>query len=346
MDNLLTYDLSPETLAKAAALRSCFVQTPRMNRIVQVTRLLHATVPAIRQSGRPGGHADCKLVVGLPGSGKTTAVKYYSDQYLPIEEEEHTLHRVLYVQVPPEATLRAFAQTLYYAIQNQGHGRGAQADITLRFLSLAKDTGLELLIIDEAQNLGRLDDRRNPNATASWVRGLLDAKRFNILLVGLPEAATIFTRKLDLVRRGGGVITMEPYDWNDEKDRQTFRMFLQRFDQTTGHAELSGLADERMALRFYNFSGGLVGLAVRILEEANDVSWVTGMKKVTLDLLASIAESYRPKGQAGWVNPFRARTLEPTRPGIASVSLDLADPDDQLTRLRGNLNRVARMQAV
>jgi len=345
MDDFFTYDLSPETLAKAAELRDCFVQTPQMNKIVQATRMLHATVPAIRKSVRPGGHADCKLVVGLPGSGKTTAVRYYADRYPPIEEEERTRHRVLYVQVPPEATLRAFAQTLYFAIMKHGSGNGAQAAITSRFVDLAEKTDLELLIIDEAHNLGRLDDRRNPDATANWVRGLLDAKLFNILLVGLPEAARIFTRKLDLVRRGGGVIPMEPYDWNKESDRRVFRMFLHKFDQAMGHAELSGLSDERMALRFYNFSGGLIGLVVRILETANDIAWATGMEKVTLDLLARTADGYRQAGQTTWVNPFRARTLEPTQPGVASVSLDLAYDDARPTRFRGNAGRVPRAAA-
>ena len=150
---------------------------------------------------RETGLAKHMLVLGEPGTGKSSLCQWLSSEFPMQRMPERDIRQVLHVSVPPAATLIGIADALLQALGDPFPGRDTTTARTNRIVTLCRNCHVELVLLDEAQHLQDRGDTRTHYLVGDWVKDLIDRIAVPTVMLGLPRLESLLQTNDQLRRR-------------------------------------------------------------------------------------------------------------------------------------------------
>lgn len=147
----------------------------------------------------------CVLLVGGPGTGKTTLSRQLLVTYRETNEQSiaYVTARVgaIYVEIPSPVTVDGIATVILMALKDPFPESGTPLQKAMRIANLVNDIGTKLIILDEFHNLFHLKSKKDVKEVRDWLRGLINNMRATLVLAGIPECTTLIRGDLQLSDR-------------------------------------------------------------------------------------------------------------------------------------------------
>jgi hypothetical protein len=218
------------------------------------------------------GDADCGVLVGMPGMGKTLTVKEVLRTYPQIIEHPGIPPQITYLRLdtPPKGSLRGLCVGFFGKVDELlGQdtytrlyaGQHATEETMLSNMALvARFHGLGCLVVDEIQHLPRGGDE--DHALLTFLVTLANTMGVPVLFIGTMKASRLFERTARMARRSVGNFggPWERYA-PDSADWKAFLDDLWQYRWTTKEVGL----DQRLRAAIYEETQGVVDLAVKLM---------------------------------------------------------------------------------
>lgn len=244
------------------------------------------------------------VVIGESGSGKTSLAQAFRDQYPRQHMLEKTVTPVAYVEVPSIGTIGALARQILVGLGDPFPEKGRVIDQTARIELLIKNSGVEMLILDEAQHVYDRGQNKTQYATADWLKSLLNSIKIPIVLFGIPRLENLLQVNVQLRRRFNAPMVLSLGDLSDSK------FSLKTYDVINSLAPVLPLPlscnewdSFQLTERIYYATDGRVGYLKELLAQALEIAWEIDERKITRsDLAAAFTNIW--SGSVGRLNPF------------------------------------------
>jgi hypothetical protein len=234
------------------------------------------------------------LIISDTNNGKTTIVKRFASLHPlnPNIDGDAIILPVLLVEAPPvpdETNLHnAILEELNSPHKKREHPDQKRAQV----ITISKQIGLRMLIIDEFHNLIAGNSARQRNFRNA-IKYLGNKLKMPIVGVGTPEARAAIQTDEQLTNRFTPVILPR---W---KMGEEFLRLLASFEAMLPLYLPSNLTNTTTALRLLSMSDGLIGEISTILTNAAVAAIETGQEKIVPKLLDSIDYIPPPKRKGG-----------------------------------------------
>jgi hypothetical protein len=246
---------------------------------------------------------ECLFLKGATGAGKTTLIKSYEKDYPRKETPEGTVVPILSVTIPSPATVKSVVSKLLWELGDPAYERGTISNQTIRLIGLMKDCGVSLVFLDEFQHFIDRDSAKVLKTVSDWLKDLILDTKVPMVLIGLPEAETVFQFNPQLSRRFANRHNLSPFEWSADVGKE-FRTFLHAVESQLPLLEQSDLASEEMALRFYYASDGIVAYVMKLVRYGAHLALKQGQEKLDLNVLAIAFDKYVKADKLTKHNPF------------------------------------------
>ena len=203
------------------------------------------------------GDTNC-LITGESGSGKSELVKRYAAKYPRRELEEYTHIPVLYVQLSPPQTPKAFTQQILAAIGDPQGGKAIKTKEAgfAEIKRYCRECGVELIILDEMQTVIQ---NRSPGVMASitdWFKDLMNHSKVPVAMVGMPWCLGVIKENDQLDTRVGYRYYLEAFSVSSRFSH--FEKFLELFSAGYDFASDFSLLERETAYRLFAYSSGII----------------------------------------------------------------------------------------
>ncbi|WP_299734232.1 TniB family NTP-binding protein [uncultured Endozoicomonas sp.] len=239
--------------SKLGDLENLFIGTPYLQEIID-------DIEDFRKFARLNNYKtepDSILITGASGSGKTWLINEIIRLNPRIEEGDRTKIQVLSSSIPKAKSAKPVVQTLLSDIGDPLQGKGDTiSGLTSRLDTLIRNTGTELIIIDEFQHCLETDSKKVIHAIGDWVKTLINLSKRPVILFGMPWSDIILETNVQLARRFCIHHKMPSYGVNNFSD---FQCFLYAVDRKLPFPKISGLADKDLAFRLLCSTEGNIG---------------------------------------------------------------------------------------
>ena len=280
------------------AVSGLFIKTSRTDKAFE-------RIDELMERGWEANFCRALLLLGPARCGKTHILKEWVRRRTAADPN----FRATITEVPPGCTLKGMATQLLDDLGDPDPDYGSQNEMTRRIQDIGR--GSDIIIIDEVQRLVDEKTEKVKRDVANWLTNLLNRRVCPLLLVGEPSAELVLRDNMYLAGRTIGQVPVQPYDWHDREDRLEFRVFLTALEAKLGLTEPAGLGQVDLALRIHAYSGGRLGQATLLADEARSLANRMGRPTITPDLLAQAVDLLRV-GQARLeANPFRIAKVTP-----------------------------------
>lgn len=307
-----------EIADRLAAFDEFFVTTRQSTALEQ--RLRHHLAFGLTKR-----EAQVMMVLGPTGSGKTIALRRFSDSFPPTEVadgEKTGIHRpILYVEAPEGCTLKSLAQTMLLGLGTDWGGTATQVQLTHRVVTGLRNQRVGMVTIDELQHVTDNHNKKYIQEVADWIKSLANACVCPLTLSGQDHVANLVRIDPQLDRRmGGGIIGLRAFDFGKEDERREYRVIINEAEKCIKLPTPCGLGKVDCAKRIHHFSGGLLGHTIKLLRLAYQLALIADAPCITYGVLADAVDMCRsPEDQVNLVNPFRVGEIEVAPPPGPSV---------------------------
>jgi hypothetical protein len=161
---------------------------------------------------------------------------------------------------------------------------GKTADLEAITNARLNSLGTRVLLVDEFQHLQERGRKSTTRAILDWLKYIHDELGITVIMVGLPLAREALLMNEQLRDRSNAEITMRPYNWSDDEDRDTFSncvaTILNEIEKLGGS---SPIVYDQLVRVAYFLSGGRVGMLQKLfapLVEPNRVVSKETLKRI------------------------------------------------------------------
>jgi len=150
---------------------------------------------------RATGVAQNLLILGESGTGKTSLAQSFTQRYPKEILPERDLIPVLFVSVPPAATIAGTVEAVLSQLGDRDSERGTVSVKTARAVKIARACGVEMMLFDEAQHIQDRGRTYSQYFVGDWLKSFMDALRLPVTLLGLPRTQVLLQVNEQLRRR-------------------------------------------------------------------------------------------------------------------------------------------------
>lgn len=243
------------------SLRRHFIETQQVKQVFQRIGEVHQDMLRSRTSKG-------LTLLGVSGSGKTTAIHQCLASLFPASSIPGRLRRTIKVATPSSPTTKNLASAVLTGLDDpfadsRSHTESVK---TKRIIKLIANLETEILVFDEAQHI--VDCKRSTTyEAADWIKELMNACNIVVVLAGLARTQQLLWTNEQLRRRFSAVIRLKGYDLHVREDAKQFVSLMSAL-----HALLPvptvDFRTEEMIQRFYFASDGLIDYLIKILDRA------------------------------------------------------------------------------
>lgn len=261
------------------------------------------------------------LITGEVGSGKSYLFDQYVKKHYKVWEEEtnegvQIKKNILAVTLAGTTTQGALIVQLLTelgAIRPE-NGRN-DSERLARLINLIKDTGIEIIMIDEFHNIIDRDKKKTLFKVSETFKDIINLAGVSFIFFGLddprnPElnSTIILENSLQLKKRVPEQVKLERFQFKTDKQQEIFKRLLLEFDKLLPFEQLSGLGNSNVANKIFHATDGLIYSVKYLINEALWIAVNNKQKCIKMEHLAKafaknkfINEDY--KGYAK-TNPF------------------------------------------
>lgn len=231
------------------------------------TAVLEELVEAYDAIGKTAAPV-CLLITGDTRTGKSSVVRELLDSHLPKHADNTLVRSVVYAVAPAKATVKSLLEALLKGLGDPFWSRGSESNMTQRLYTMLDAVQCKMIILDEFQHLCDKGQAKKLDLLADWLKVLIESKKYGLVAVGLPVAASVVNGHKQLIGRFDEELRMPLFDWGDAASVAQFRGILRQFERELHPFQLPALSSRDMALRIYLASAGRIGLVAKLLDRA------------------------------------------------------------------------------
>lgn len=250
----------------------------------------------------------CLLITGVSGSGKSTLRKEYARHFPPREADDRTEIPVLHLELPAQPTIKNVAERILLVMGDPLFTRGSAEAMTSRIVTLFKNCGVQLVILDEFQHFIDHSSEKIETKVADWLKHLVNVTKVPFVLMGLRRCRRILQSNEQLRRRFSRQVSLEPFVISNRKSLRVFESLMHSIWHSlpvVPSKELLSGTDVIERLHFATF--GLMGYVMTLVSAAVEIALEDGKSALTRDLLSqAFVEAIWPEA-TGRMNPFDPR---------------------------------------
>jgi energy-coupling factor transporter ATP-binding protein EcfA2 len=277
--------------------------------------------------GTSTGPANCYLLTGETGWGKSTLLRNFANQHPLQFPPGRNVCQVLYIELKGTASLKDVALTLLNGLKATYPRSANEKELTRLAAFHLRAQEVKIVIIDEAQNFVDQANKKFSYPAAEWLKGLLNEGACAFVFAGMPAARLIYDCTEQLERRSLGSAELTSFDWKKDENLAQFQeVVAYLLNNLPSRHELSA-DDPRLVYGLIAISRGRVGMLVDFLAKTCIYAAEDGTECVKLCNLADAAERLRPRRDPLWQNLFE---------------LDEIELEKELQRLRGDAGQKGR----
>lgn len=260
------------------------------------------------------------LLVGEPGTGKTTVCEALLKMYPPRNEAregyEVTVVPTFYSSIKAPVSIRGVASECLSKLNDPNPRTGNALELTGRLGELLHKCETQLMMLDEFHNLlpkkrtrgGKYEDVQD------WVRAVIIDFRVPIGLVGTPDCEQLIDSDPQLARRFRYRFRLTNLDFGGAK-KGDFRKFIERlsldFVELCNLQGMPDLLSRDNALAVYAATSGNPDDIVDLMKRAVREGLTEGREFITMDDLATAYDKIvMVNALTKKTNPFRISVTE------------------------------------
>lgn len=259
----------------------------------------------------------CLLITGDTRTGKSCVVRDLLQCYLPTQVDDTLVRSVVYAVAPAKATVKSLLEALLKGLGDPFWSRGTESTMTQRLYTMLDAVQCKMIILDEFQHICDKGQAKKLDLLADWLKVLIESKKYGLVAVGLPVAASVVNGHKQLIGRFDEVLRMPLFDWKDTASVAQFRGVLRQFERELRPFKMPALDSRDMALRIYLATAGRIGLVAKLLDRVVRSAIRAGTLEIRIE---DFAKAY---GRAIW-----SAQLFPVRGGPFGASLALLSTDE------------------
>jgi ABC-type dipeptide/oligopeptide/nickel transport system ATPase component len=262
------------------------------------------------------------MLVGKPGSGKTTICKSIVQHFGPgtvVQTEQGVVNTVpaLYCSVPAGVTLKSLSVHMLTKLGCQDL-RGDAITLMWRLSRLLSTCETQVILLDEFHHLLMRGAEKTRAVVCDWIKTLMNETLIPIILVGMPECEVIVDDHPQLARRYPYRARLPEFDFAVQSSNsifiKTLKLFNQRMNEIGGFENSSILTDRSTASAIYVATSGNMNAIRQLLHDALRIALERADSTFTVNDLAEAAASLTSaKSLVKGKNPFLLSLTEINR---------------------------------
>jgi hypothetical protein len=201
------------------------------------------------------------LISGAAGVGKTTLINEGIKQL----EKTETSQKILFIKLYPPLNVRDFLEKLLKNIGDTNYDKGYLNDKRKRVISLIKDTGIKLMVIDNFQDI--LISSYLSKEIIGILTEILDSTGVSLVTVAVLEKYTHSKSLEGLFQRE---LFMEEMPYWTIEEKKSFKSILKDIEQQLGFEKPSDLID--FSNEIYDVTNGNIGKLMTLITGADYLS--------------------------------------------------------------------------
>jgi len=245
-----------------------------------------------------GIEAQCMMLGGATGAGKSTILFTYVNDNPRYELSMRREIPVLLVEVPAIATPKALASKMLEVLGDPASEKGTLWAMGKRLIHLLLSCKVELVILDDFHHLiDRMKDKILFDA-AEWLKTLIKETNIPFLVVGIAgRVEKILATNAQLSRMFAVRKTLRPFAFDVQKPEtvKEFSRFIESFTSETNFPFDGGLSRLELLHRLHYATDGHVANITNLLKEAMKSAEKRGL--ATFDL-RSLSEAFQKRLRA------------------------------------------------
>lgn len=251
--------MNPESMAQLKQFDDQYLPFPTF---VTAKQAIDDALAMYRQTGI----ARHMLILGEAGTGKSTLCNLMETHHPRRRLLDRDKVDVVAISVPPSANIGGVASAVLRSLGDLWHERGTIASRTERIVTLCRECGVELMLIDEAQHLQDRGDNRTHYMVGDWVKSVIDQVGVPTVMLGLPRLELLLQTNEQLRRRFSKRVRLA-FGQNDEMsaEMECLQLFLSLSSLLPLPVSFKPFSPEEMAVRLYYASDTRVAYIKKIL---------------------------------------------------------------------------------
>ncbi|MBO2945617.1 ATP-binding protein [Paenibacillus sp. F411] len=238
--------------------------------------------------------ANCGLVIGYSGMGKTTTINKILSNVPSVivhntyngEHFNQTQLVQITLQTPHNASLKALSLQFFMKVDEilgtnnfkKYVSRNLSVDAMLPLMGIvSQNIGLGLMVIDEVQHL----QNRGVQQMMNYFVTLMNSFGVPVIFIGTPASYPIFQNEFRIARRvtGSGEVI-----WNNMNNDEEFRLFLNSIWKYQWNRKFTQLNDELIQI-FYEETQGISDLIIKLFVNVQHMAIHSGKEELTVDIV-------------------------------------------------------------
>lgn len=253
------------------------------------------------------------MLVGEPGSGKTTICKHIVQQFGPgyVVQNDHGITSTVpafYCGVPAGVSVKSLSVHMLTKLGCH-ELRGDSISLMERLSQLLITCETKVIMLDEFHHLLLRGAERTRAVVCDWIKTLMNETLIPIVLVGMPECETIVDDHPQLSRRYPYRARLKPFDYatqtGDSIYIKTLKSFNKRMNEIGEFQNSFILTDRTTASAIYVATSGNMNAIRQLLHDALRIALIRNDSTFNIEDLAAAAQGFSsPNSLIKGRNPF------------------------------------------
>jgi len=257
---------------------------------------------------RSTGIAQHLLVLGESGTGKSSLCHLLGHKYPRMRHDEYDVCPVLYVPIPPAATISGVASAMLDNLGDEWPTIGNTTEKMARIEHLHRKCGVELTLFDEAQHLHDRGQAATHYMVGDWIKSFIDKTGRPSVFLGLPRLEQLLQINEQLRRRFSRRLRLA-LGQSDELSvhEESLQLFLSLGQALPIPLDFQCFETPQMAKRIFYATDGRVAYVKKMLGSALRLASRTHCTLIDAQVLEDVfTYEIWPEG-IGALNPFNER---------------------------------------
>lgn len=252
----------------------------------------------------------CLLITAESGCGKSTLRKEYAKQYPRFEREDRTVIPVLHLELPSHPTIKNVAECMLIELGDPFAEKGSAEGKTARIVTLMRECGVELVILDEFQHIVDRSSEKVEYKVADWLKSVINRSKVPFVLMGLPRCKRILDVNEQLRRRFLPRVELHRFRMSRMRERQQFAGVLKGLEKSLPLQAPSALTDKDVIPRIYYATHGVIDHTMKLVSESLNIVLSDGRPTIDEDALREAFERVIWQEATDKDNPFHPAFTE------------------------------------